>query len=69
MVAALVPQRIKRFFFVRQRPKRFMLWYWGAVLSQFSVAAVLQRRPHRVLRVLPPISFFLKKKKLKHPRA
>ena len=64
LVATLTPQRKKRFFFVKHRPKRFILWYWGAVLSQYMHTPTLQRKPFTVLRVLHPVSFFLKKRKL-----
>jgi hypothetical protein len=65
---ALIPSRKKRFLFVKQRPKRFLLWYWGSTLVQYSCAAVLQRKPITCLRVLSPLAFFLKKRKLGVPR-
>ena len=68
LVSASASQRRKRFFFVRQRPKRFVLWYWASTLAQYASVPLLQRKPFRVLRVLHPVSFFLKTKKLKHPQ-
>jgi len=61
----LSPQRKKRFFFVNQQPKRFVLWLWGISLLQSSHTAPLMFRPLRVLRVLTPASFLLSRKKLK----
>jgi len=62
-VAALASRR-KRFFFVRQKPKRFLLWYWSATLAQSSVASSIMFKPYRTVYVLNPVGFFLKKKKL-----
>jgi hypothetical protein len=62
---SLLPQRKKRFFFVNQQPKRFVLWLWSISLLQSNHTAPIMSRPLRVLRVLTPASFLLPRKKLK----
>ena len=62
---SLVTQRKKRFFFIKQQPKRYVLWYWAALLAQSTHTPNLLSRPSKVLHVLCPVSFFLKKKRLK----
>jgi len=63
--APLLSQRKKRFFFVSQQPKRYVLWVWSLSLLQSSHTAPTLSRPLRVLRVLTPASFLLSRKKLK----
>ncbi len=66
--APLFSSRRKRFFFVNQQPKRYVLWYWGVCLAQGDLAASTLHEPSRVLRVLFPASLLLTKKKLMRPK-
>jgi len=62
---AILPQRKRRFFFPKHRPKAFVLWYWGLTLSQLPLAVSNLLKPACIVTTLAPLNFFLKKKKLK----